>query len=222
MNGTDKTGVTTVDLVEALESPRGRGDFLKSLGVGGAAIVGAAVLNGAPIAAMAAGPTRVPASDIAILNYALTLEHLEADFYATAIKLVPFEQTSVRELAHTLRHDENTHVAALTAAIRQLGGTPVAAARVYDFGTLTFTTQSGFLKLAEALEDTGVHAYLGAAGLIKTPSILLTAASILTVEARHAGAIRYQFGLPPTVAPFDTGLSMQQVLAIAGPFIKTM
>jgi len=80
-----------------------------------------------------------------------------------------------------------------------------------------FQTQSAFLGLSEALKDTGVHAYLGQAGNIMTPSILLTAATIVTVEARHAGAIRYQNGKAPTSGPFDTGFTKDQALAVAGP-----
>jgi hypothetical protein len=69
------------------------------------------------------------------------------------------------------------------------------------------------------LEDTGVHAYLGAAPLIKSQQILLTVASTVTVEARHAGAIRYLYGLPPTLGAFDTPFTKAQVLSIAGPLI---
>ncbi len=204
---------------QTLNTPRKRSQFLKGIMAASAGVAAIAV-TGPAGAAMAAGRLSVPQSDIDILNYALTLEHLEAAFYATALVDVPFEQDIVKHLARVLRNDENTHVAALTAAIKQLGGTPVAAARVYDFGNRTFKTQSGFLALSYVLEDTGVHAYLGQAGNIKTPSLLLTAASILTVEARHAGAIRYQYGLAPTVAPFDTPLTKAQVLAAAGGFIK--
>ena len=69
------------------------------------------------------------------------------------------------------------------------------------------------------LEDTGVHAYLGAAPLIKSQQILLTVAGTVTVEARHAGAIRYQYGLPATLGAFDSPLTKAQVLSIAGPLI---
>jgi hypothetical protein len=136
-----------------------------------------------------------------------------------AVATVPFEQSTVRELAKTIQADEDAHVAALTAAIKSLGGVPVSAARSYNFGTDTFKTQSGFLKLSYMLEDTGVHAYLGAARLVKSPEILLTVAGTVTVEARHAGAIRYQYGLPATLGAFDTPLTKAQVLSIAGPLI---
>jgi len=201
---------------QALNTTRKRKQFIKGLAVASASVAAATVV---PASALAAGRSLVPASDVGILNFALTLEHLEAAFYTMAVANVPFEQAVVRYLAQTLKKDETTHVSALTAAIKGAGGTPVGAAPSYNFGADTFKTQSAFLKLSYMLEDTGVHAYLGQAANIKTPSILLTAASIVTVEARHAGAIRYQYGQSPTISPFDGGYTKQQVLAIAGPLI---
>ncbi len=202
---------------QALNTPRKRKQFIKGLAAASAGMAAATVI---PASVMAAGSkAAVPASDIAILNFALTLEHLEARFYDAALGVVPFEQNIVRALAQTLKTDENAHVAALTAALKSVGGSAVGPAPSYNFGADTFKTQSGFLKLARLLEDTGVHAYLGQAANIKTPSILLTAASIVTVEGRHAGAIRYQYGLAPTISPFDGGYTKEKVLSIAGPLI---
>jgi len=202
---------------QALNTTRKRKQFIKGLAAASAGMAAAAVI---PASALAAGSkAAVPSSDIAILNFALTLEHLEARFYDAALGVVPFEQNIVRALAQTLRTDENAHVAALTQAIKSVGGSAVGPAPSYNFGVDTFKTQSGFLKLARLLEDTGVHAYLGQAANIKTPSILLTAASIVTVEGRHAGAIRYQYGLSPTISPFDGGYTKEKVLSIAGPLI---
>jgi len=203
---------------QALNTTRKRKQFITGLAAASAGMVAAAALPGS---VLAAGRSAVPTGDLDILNFALTLEHLEAAFYTMAVATVPFEQAVVRYLAQTLKKDENTHVAALTAAIKGAGGTPVGQAPSYNFGADTFKTQSGFLKLSYMLEDTGVHAYLGQAANIKTPAILLTAASIVTVEARHAGAIRYQYGLQPTISPFDGGYTKQQVLGIAGPLIGT-
>ena len=198
---------------QALNTPRKRGQFIKGLMAASVGVTAAAALG--PGAALASGLKALPSSDLDILNFALTLEHLEAAFYEQAVAQVPFEQDIVRHLAQTLRTDEKTHVMALTAAVSQNGGAAVGAAR-YNFG-MAFRTQSDWLKLAYLLEDTGVHAYLGQAPNIKTPQILLTAASIVTVEARHAGAIRYQYGLQPTLAPFDEGYSKSRILSIAGP-----
>jgi rubrerythrin len=217
---TTVAGIPALDNLEiceqALNTTRKRAQFIKGLAVASASMAAVAAV---PAAALAAGSKAVPASDIAILNYALTLEHLEARFYDAALGVVPFEQATVRYLAQTLKADENAHVAALTAAIKQVGGSAVGPAPSYNFGMDTFKTQSAFLKLARLLEDTGVHAYLGQVANIKTTSIVLTAASIVTVEARHAGAIRYQYGLQPTISPFDGGYDMAKVLSIAGPLL---
>lgn len=69
------------------------------------------------------------------------------------------------------------------------------------------------------MEDAGVHAYLAQAGNIKTPAILLTAASIVTVEARHAGAMRALLQRNLTDGAFDQGLTRAQIVGIAGPLI---
>jgi hypothetical protein len=201
-----------------LNTPHQRSQFLKGLLIAGAGIATAATL--APTAGLAAGhsPT-IAASDMDILNYALTLERLEMAFYDMAVATVPFERPRVRDLAKTIQEDEHAHVAALTSAITSFGGTPVAPASGYKFGADTFKSQSAFLKLSYMLEDTGVHAYLGAAPLIKSQEILLTVADTVTVEARHAGAIRYLYGLPVTLGAFDTPLTKAQVLSVAGPLI---
>jgi hypothetical protein len=203
---------------DVLNTPCKRSRFLRGLLVAGAGIAAAATLG--PTAGLAAGhSSTAAASDVDIVNYALTLEHLEAAFYDMAVAHVPFEGPSVRDLAKTIQADEHAHVVALTSAIKSFGGTPVAPAASYKFGAGTFKSQSAFLKLSYMLEDTGVHAYLGAAPLIKSKEILLTVAYTVTVEARHAGAIRYLHGLPVTQGAFDTPLTKAQVLSIAGPLI---
>ncbi len=206
---------------QALATPRKRGQFLKGLMAASAGLAAAAAVGPAAgvLASTARGSAAIPQGDIDILNFALTLEWLERTFYEQAMLHVPFTQSNVRRLARTLRGDEITHTVALTAAVKGAGATPVGRAPHYNFPAAVFQTQSAFLGLSEALEDTGVHAYLGQAGNIMTPSILLTAATIVTVEARHAGAIRYQNGKAPTSGPFDTGFTKDQVLAVAGPLI---
>ena len=210
--------IDTIEVCEqTLNTPRKRKQFIKGLMVASAGMATAVAV--APASILAGSTKALPSSDLDILNFALTLEFLERTFYEQAVAQVPFEQDVVRHLAVTLRYDETKHTAALTQIINASGGTAVSRAH-YNFGT-AFRTQSDWLKLAQLLEDTGVHAYLGQAPNIKTPQVLFDAASIVTVEARHAGAIRYQYGLQPTLAPFDEGYSKSRILSIAGPLITS-
>ena len=157
--------------------------------------------------------------DVDILNFALTLEYLEAAFYARALRRVPGLSGDVKSLATEIRDNENEHVDALTATIRQLGGTPVKAPGV-DFGD-AFNSQRSFLKLAETFEDTGVSAYNGAAPAIQSKEVLGAAGSIVQIEARHAAAIRLLNGKQPAEGAFDPALEMQEVLDAVKPFVKT-
>ena len=178
---------------------------------------GGAVLSAlAPQALAAASNGRPPASfgkgDIGILNYALTLEYLEAAFYngATAANL-PLSSQGQAFLKIVTR-DENAHVAFLKKAL----GSKAAKEPKFDFQG-TNTNAEMFMKTAQVLENTGVHAYSGQALNIKTAAYVKAAVSILTIEARHASVI----GLlnDPTGeaiapnGPFDTPLTAAKVLA---------
>ncbi|HTA05221.1 MAG TPA: ferritin-like domain-containing protein [Solirubrobacteraceae bacterium] len=164
--------------------------FLKKAGLaGGAAMSGGAVLSAlAPSAFAATQKGRPPAKfgkgDIGILNYALTLEYLEAAFYngATAANLALSSQAAA--FLKVVTEDENAHVKFLKKAL----GAKAAKEPKFDFkGTNTSTDM--FMKTAQVLENTGVHAYLGQVLNIKTPAYVGAAGSILTIEARHASVI---------------------------------
>ena len=157
--------------------------------------------------------------DVEILNFALTLEYLEAAFYNQALKRVSGLSGDAKSLATEIRDNEVEHVAALSKTIKSLGGTPVKAPGV-DFG-MAFANQKSFLKLAQTFEDTGVSAYNGAAPAIKSPEVLAAAGSIVQVEARHAAAIRLLNGQPITDGGFDKSLDMQAVLDAVQPFVKS-
>jgi len=152
--------------------------------------------------------------DVGILNFALTLEYLEAKFYEGA-KSRAKAKGELKSLVNLLASDEQQHVEALTATVKQLGGKPVAEPK-FDF---EYSDTAGFLKLAQTFEDTGVSAYNGAAPMIKSKEVLAAAGGIVQVEARHAAAIRLQNEEEPAPAAFDSPLSEKQVLKAVEPFI---
>jgi len=157
--------------------------------------------------------------DIDVLNYALTLEHLEYSFYRDGIGQFTFGDdafgNSIDEYLAAIRDHEGAHVDTLTQVITDLGGEPVAEA-TYDFG---YTDAATFLATAAALENTGVSAYDGAGSSIESPDLLTAAGSIVAVEARHAAYLNLVTGTLPFPAAVETPLSPDEVLAIAGPFI---
>lgn len=157
--------------------------------------------------------------DVDILNFALTLEYLEAAFYTEALTQVGGLSGDVKEIATTLRDDENEHVDAIAATVKKLGGTPAAKPGV-DFGK-AFANQKSFLTTAVVFEDLGVGAYNGAGPSIKSKEVLAAAGSIVQVEGRHAGAIRLLNGDKIAPSPFDKGIPMAEVLSKAKPFIKS-
>ena len=157
--------------------------------------------------------------DVEVLNFALTLEYLEAAFYDQALKRTRGLGGEAIELAETLREDESEHVSALTATVKDLGGKPVKAPGV-DFGR-AFASQRSFLRTAQTFEDLGVSAYNGAAPQIKSKDVLAAAGAIVQVEARHAAAIRLLRGRPITDGAFDKALGMPAVLRAAKPFVRS-
>jgi len=155
------------------------------------------------------------ASDVEILNFALTLEYLETNFYKHKARAVGLSGEA-KKLAATISEHEQLHVDALTKAITAAGGTPVKAPK-FSFGV---TDQAGFLKLAYVLENVGVGAYNGAGPSLTNPQYLVAAGSIVQVEARHAAAIALLVNESPTPSGgFDKPLTKAEVLAKAGPLI---
>jgi hypothetical protein len=154
--------------------------------------------------------------DVEILNFALTLEYLEADFYNVKGKTVGLSGQAKR-YAREFGAEEAAHVTALAAAIKQLGGKPVAKP------TFTFpaTSEKSFLALASVLENTGVGAYNGAGPSLQSKQVLASAGSIVQIEARHAAAIDLLIGKSPTPNEgFDKPLTKATVLGAVKPLIK--
>ena len=189
-----------------------RGEFLKKAGVGAAAVVaGGAFMGVVPRVANAAA---IPATDIAILNFALTLEYLEAAFYAEAVKSGKLTGETAR-FARVVANHENSHVLFLQKVL----GSKAVARPQFDFKGTT-SDQAKFEATADVLENTGVHAYLGQVPNIKAKPVLVGAGRILPVEARHAAwirDIRFSGGktTPETPAPaaFEDGFSKEKILA---------
>jgi hypothetical protein len=200
--------------------------FLKMAGSAGAASFGAFVLaacgsSSSSSSSTATAPAATTSSssanttDIGILNYALTLEYLETEFYAKVVAAKLFSG-SVGSLIKTFGAQEATHVAALTAAVKQLGGTPVAKVQ----GKFPITTAAATAELAYTVENLGAAAYLGQAPLIQSPQVLAAALSIHSVEARHAASIGtlVKKSITPDGA-FAKPDDMSTVLAAVKPFL---
>jgi rubrerythrin len=180
----------------------------------GALATGAALGTGGVSGFVSSALAKGGGGDIGIVNFALTLEYLEAAFYEKALSLKL--GSDVKSFAEEFGKDESQHVDALTGTVRQLGGKP-AAMPTFSF---PITDEASFLKLAQTLEDTGVSAYNGAAPAIKSKEVLAAAGGIVQIEARHAGIIRLLNGVPPAPVAFDKTESKGQVLAAVKPLIK--
>lgn len=208
--------------------PITRLSFLRRAGaiLGGGAIAAVALPNlsglagdGPAVAAAASGTT-----DVDILNYALTLEYLEAAFYAEALKKGAL-RGELKQFATVVANHERQHVEALKGAL----GSKAVKRPSFDFMGTT-ASPGTFASTAKTLEDTGVEAYQGQATNISSRRVLSAAISIHPVEARHAAwvaSIMSRGGTSPaSPAPdaFNSAADMQQVLAaVQGTgFISTM
>jgi len=183
------------------------------------------ILSVAALAAIAsASPVKRDSAinDGVILNYALTLEHLENTFYRDALakfsvddfKTAGFSEETYNRIK-TISGDEATHVSFLTSGLKAAGATPVDPC-TYDFG---YKDVKSFLATASVLEGVGVSAYLGAAADIMSKKYLTAAGSILTVEARHSAYVRNTLSQSPFPQPFDNPLSYNEVYTLAAQFI---
>jgi rubrerythrin len=187
--------------------------FLRKGAVAGGAVLGSGAIMSALVPGTALAKGRPPAAfgkgDIGILNYALTLEYLESAFYNEATRAGRITNPALKAFLRTVTKDENAHVKLLRSAL----GSKAIRRPKFDFMGIP-RDPSKFAATAYVLENTGVHAYLGQAANIKDAKILLTAASIVTVEARHSGAIGLYLGkaIAPN-GPLDNGLTASKVLS---------
>jgi rubrerythrin len=153
--------------------------------------------------------------DIGILNYALTLEYLETAFYADVVKSGLFKGAELATI-RKFGDEEAEHVAALTAAVKQLGGKPAPEPKT----EFPLKSAKSVLELAGTVENLGAAAYLGQAANIKSPEVLASALAIHTVEGRHASALNTLLGLPITPdGAFAKPATAKVVLKSVEPFI---
>lgn len=203
-----------------ISNPLNRRDFAtRAMKTGLWAAVGASVIGHGVPALAQSGPT-----DIDILNFALNLEYLEAEFYTVATTGRRIEDVGigvsgtgtqgatvggsvvamdnrVMQLARDIANEEQMHVKLLRGA---LGSAAIAkpAINLAALG-IGFSNVNEFLILARAFEDVGVTAYGGAAPLISSKAILAAAAGIALTEAQHAGVLRYLV--------YDRGIAVPQL-----------
>jgi len=225
---------------EGADTLDSRASFLRKVGVGGAVLAGGGILLGRPGTAFAGHSDAIPDADI--LNYALTLEYLEATFYTQALggsgtTGVPASAATFNRGAITgsgifagfggrirssaygylsdIRDHEIIHVEFLRG---QLGAAAVGPC-TFDFSTALASVES-FVEIAQVLENTGVMAYDGAIRYVDAGDVLQAGAQIATVEARHAAYLNLINGdspFPPSA--FDEGKPPSEIFKAASPFI---
>jgi hypothetical protein len=189
-----------------------RRTFLRGAGMTGIGLAGAAMIGSKFGSSEQKVEAATAVSDLDILNFALNLEYLEAEFYAmstygaTLVQLgvinsseesgpttgggkVPnFASSPMATVATALRNDEIDHVKYLRAALGSHAvKKPAINLNALGYG---YSSVNSWLKLARQFEDVGVSAYLGAAPLITSSAYLAAAGAILSTEAQHSGAIR--------------------------------
>ena len=212
-----------------VEDDVSRKRFLKGVGVAGASSFGAFVLAAcgssgkssttATTASTAAGAASASSSshagDIAILNYALTLEYLETEFYEKVVAASLFKG-KVGSLVKGFGEQEKTHVEAIKGTVEKLGGTPAAKPE----GKFPIGNAHQVAELAYTVENLGAAAYLGQAAKIQNPEVLAAALAIHSVEARHAATLGtlVKKSLTPDGA-FAKPADMATVLAAVKPFL---
>ena len=223
--------MTDSALRELADDPSSRKRFIKMLGGAGAVsaltVALAACGDDDDKASSATGGAAAESSgkdasagdntgDLKILNYALTLEFLEAEFYSKVIDSGLVKDKAVVAIAKKFGASEQEHVDALKATIKKLGGRPVDAPETKFEETLDKGLKT-VLETAATVENLGAAAYLGQAGNIKSKEVLAAALAIHSVEARHAAALNILVG-----RGFGNGKGGLEGALPDGPFAKPM
>ncbi len=204
-----------------------RSDFLKKGAIAGGGLIAGGAMFGQYLDTAEAAISRRKSkrNDIKILNFALTLEFLEAEFYRLAVANRAFgTNVALQRFAEVVAAHEAKHVSFLRGTLKS----SAVKKPKFDFGAAV-TDPAMFAATAQVLEDTGVRAYLGQAAHIFQPKILTVAATILAIEARHSSWIRF-LNAPavadtptnalPAPTTFDKPATERVTLSKAGGFIK--
>lgn len=192
----DREGNIVVERAEDLWRMATRRKFLKALGVGGSIVLMPSVFaacdnsDDSAITGPSGSASLNLSTDVGILNYAFALEQLEAAFYTAVVASAAFSGMTAeqKEVMTDLRAHEVAHREFLRAALGSsaIGDLALNSANV----ATTVASTAAILKNAEAFEDLGVSAYNGAGKYLQDANYLLLAGKIVSVEARHAAAIR--------------------------------
>lgn len=211
--------------VKQLAGPQSRRRFL-AIGGGSAALASFLAACGSGGDSSSTGTTTMSSGgksetaefgkgDVGILNYALTLEHLETAFYAEVVKSGLFKGADL-ETIRKFGQEEAEHVQALTQAVKALGGKPAPEPKT----EFPLKSAKSVLELAGTVENLGAAAYLGQAANIESPEVLASALAIHSVEGRHAAALNTLLGesITPDGA-FAVPADVPTVLKSVEPFI---
>ncbi len=210
-------------LEELRDDPSSRKRFLRAIGGGAAAASLTAALAacgkkkaaGNQIGGAGVGTAFLGQGDAGIVNYALSLEYLEADFYRLAVESGHLRGRAL-ELAKRFGSEERDHVITLEGTVKNLGGKPAPRPKP----TFTLTSRTAILTTMNQLEQVGAAAYLGQVDRIASKQILAVALAIHTVEARHAAVISTLLGQPISPdGPFARPSTSVDVLAQIRPFV---
>ena len=226
----ETTGGAELDFLARLATSTSRRKFVQWAGVTmGVVAIGCGDNNNGP-GTGPSGDVSLGTGDTGILNYAYALEQLEAAFYIQVVS-TPYAGITADEttILTDIRDHEVIHRDFLKTA---LAANAIADLTV-DFTTIDFTSRASVLGAAKTFEDLGVSAYNGAGALLTDPNLLLVAGKIVSVEARHASAIRDLLAPKSAAAGFagddvittDTGLDLSNppatVLADADAYVTT-
>jgi rubrerythrin len=211
----------------ALEKLRGdpssRKAFLRTLGGGAAAAsltlalaaCGKEEVGGNQVGGAGVGSADYGQGDAGIVNFALALEYLEADFYRQAVESGNLGGRAL-ELAKRFGDQEDQHAKTLESTVRELGGKPAAPLKA----SFTLDDRDVILATMSQLEGIGAGAYLGQAGRIQSKEVLAAALSIHSVEARHAAVASMMLGGPISPdGPFARPISSVDAISQIRPFV---